>query len=94
MLTSSFLKNQTLMSPLNEASTLKPHSGKGKRPLLFTLTLTSLIDAFSILVIFLLSNYSTSSQPKNLDAKMQLPMASKSADLNIGTVIKVSEGRY
>src|ERR1700722_13477423 len=94
MLNNSFLKNQIQMSPLSSASTLKPKGGKGKRPLLFTLTLTSLIDAFSILVIFLLSNYTTSSQPMNLDPKMQLPMSQAASELNVGTVLRVSDGRY
>jgi len=94
MLNDSFLKNQISMSPLSSSSTLRPKGQKAKRPLLFTLTLTSLIDAFSILVIFLLSNYSTSSQPINLDGKIQLPMASKGSDLNLGTVIRVSEGHF
>ncbi len=94
MLDTSHIKNQIQMSPLGGTSSLRPKGGKGKRPLMFTLTLTSLIDAFSILVIFLLSNYSTSAQPLNLEGKMQLPMASKSTDLAAGTVVKINDGRY
>jgi biopolymer transport protein ExbD len=94
VLTDGFLKNRSLEGVLVRQSSLKPKGGKGKRALLFTLTLTSLIDAFSILVIFLLTSASNTGQPLDFRGKMQLPLTQVSEELGMGTVVRIESGRY
>jgi biopolymer transport protein ExbD len=95
VLNQGFLKhNRLLGEQLVQQSQLKPKGGKGKRPLLFSLTLTSLIDAFSILVIFLLTNANNTGQPLDFRGRLQLPLSQQSEALGMGAVIKVVEGRY
>jgi biopolymer transport protein ExbD len=55
--------------------------------------LTSLVDAFSILVIFLIMNNATSQEAINAD-KMTLPKAEQSQVIQDGVVIKVNGNRY
>jgi biopolymer transport protein ExbD len=87
----SILKRQTMRGPL--ASNSK--GGKAKKPnMVFSLNLTALIDAFSILVIFLLSNYSGDAQNVNLSNKITLPNATQSQILNMGTVVKIEDNRF
>lgn len=94
MLGHSILNNQSMQSPLSAQSAIKPENGKKKRSLLMSLTLTSLIDAFSILVIFLLSSSSNSGQPLDMRGKLQLPASAQSESVGFGTVVKLDMGHY
>ena len=94
MLGHGYLKHQSLQGSLIQQSQLKPKGGRRNRPLLFTLTLTSLIDAFSILVIFLLTSASNTGQPLDFRGHMQLPLSQRSDELGVGTVIRIVDGRY
>lgn len=65
-----------------------------KKPLVFSLMLTSLIDAFSILVIYLLAGGTEldSSRLKNLS---KLPLSSQGTKIDEGLVIRVEkDGRF
>jgi biopolymer transport protein ExbD len=83
-----------MTSPLGGQSALRPLGNRGTRSMLFTLSLTSLIDAFSILVIYLLMNFSAQGEIINVSKDMQLPKATQSTDLKAGLVVRISENQY
>jgi biopolymer transport protein ExbD len=87
----SILKKQTMRGPL---ATQGKAGGVKKPNMVFSLNLTALIDAFSILVIFLLSNYSGDAQNVNLSNKITLPNATQSQILNMGTVVKIEDNKF
>ena len=91
MINDSILKNTTLVSPILASSTLRPQGGGKSRKLMAGVILTSLVDAFSILVIYLLMNFSTTGEILYLEKDMQLPMAIKAQDLQPTTVVKLSK---
>jgi len=93
MLRNSILANQNFHSPLQGQSALKPKGGGASRNMLFALSLTSLIDAFSILVIYLLMNFGANGEV-NITKEMQLPKAGNAAELKQGLVVRISEGLY
>ncbi len=94
MVRNSVIKSTQMRSPLQGFSTLKPKGGKNSRQLLFSLSLTSLIDAFSILVIFLLMNVG-SGQEVNITKGMTLPTATQGETIaEEGVVVTVNQGRY
>src|ERR1700722_3088611 len=94
MLGRSILSSQLNQSALQGQSTLKPKGSRGKRSLMFTLTLTSLIDAFSILVIYLLVNFSSPTASLRVSGDLEIPMAAQSQNLAPGTVVSISRGHY
>lgn len=96
MASSSILKKQRPLTSLIESQVvMNPKSKRGKsNALAFSLNLTALIDAFAILVIFLLSNYNGDAQNLDFSAKTQLPTASYSEILNMGTVVKIENGVF
>src|SRR5262245_19552538 len=94
MLTRSLLKDQMLKSPLEAQSVVRPKNRKGKKTLLFSLTLTSLIDAFSILVIYLLLNFGASQSTVDISQGVDLPAASEMTTLDGGALIRIKDGKY
>lgn len=91
----SILSSQIMKSPIMTQTVLGKKKGSAKKSnLLFSLNLTALIDAFSILVIFLLTNMNNGMQ--NLDFKngMILPKASQSENMNLGKIIKIENGQF
>lgn len=94
MLSRSLLKDQISRSPLSGQATIRPKGQRKGRPLMFNLMLTSLIDAFSILVIFLLMN--TSDVGANLQSRqgMELPAATVGKMIESGTIIRFESGRF
>lgn len=94
MLRQSPLAHQHMTSPLAGQSALRPQGNRGTKNMLFTLSLTSLIDAFSILVIYLLMNFSANGEVVQITKDMQLPKATQSVDLKAGLVVRISDGRY
>jgi biopolymer transport protein ExbD len=80
-------------SPLLSASTLNPKGGGKKRDLVATVILTSLVDAFSILVIYLLVSSSNSGEMLYLSKDMQLPKAAETEILKRNTLVKIEEDR-
>ena len=90
----SVLKQQLMRSPLANQSVIKPKGAVIKKSLVSSLVLTSLVDAFSILVIYLLLNNSASQQTLEIEKNMQLPVAGHSQSLDSGVVVKINKGNY
>ncbi len=80
-------------SPITSQSLLRPPRGAQKKKISTGLLLTSLVDSFSILVIFLIMNSSSSYQVK-LDSKIKLPAALAGQQLEKSPVLKIRESRY
>lgn len=59
-----------------------------------SLMLTSLVDAFSILVIFLIMNHSTSQDVVNLGQHITLPKADQSQFIQEGVVVRLENGKF
>lgn len=88
------LAPKVTLSPTKALSILRP-KGQGSHSILVgSLMLTSLIDAFSILVIFLLMNTSNSLQEVELKAMNGLPIASRTDALKRGVILAIENGRY
>lgn len=62
----------------------------GKRSLVAMLSLTAMVDMFSVLAVFLLQNYNTTGEIIELDDAVQLPMAQAVKELKPAHVIVVS----
>ena len=90
----SYLKNQSLHSPLEATSIIKPKGSIGHKAPVASLILTSLVDAFSILVIYLIMNTSAAHEDMNIDKNITLPMASYSEVLQAGVVVTTVKGKY
>lgn len=59
------------------------------------LTLTSLVDCFTVLVIYLLVASSMGgSEEMNISKDMQLPKAAFSSELKLGNVVRIENGHY
>lgn len=95
MLESASPMNRTMLgSALAGTSKLRPENGgKVGRTMVASLMLTSLVDAFSILVIFLIMSHSASQDVVNID-KLKLPEASYSGFIQQGVVVRVEDGRF
>ena len=87
------LKQTYLGSALGGTSMLRPKGGKWGRSLTASLMLTSLVDAFSILVIFLIMNHSTNQEVVNMGNKITLPQAKESDFIQNGVVVRVEDGK-
>lgn len=95
MIIESVLKNTSLHSPLRQASYLRPEGGfAAEKSLDAPLMLTSLVDAFSILVIYLLMQFSASGEILIINKNMELPKAFTSSELIRHTIVKFEEGKY
>ena len=83
-----------LGSALASTSMLRPKSGSGhRRTMIASLMLTSLVDAFSILVIFLIMNHAANNETVNTD-KVILPTARESELIQQGVVVRVEAGKF
>ena len=66
-------------------------SRKGaKRGIMVTLSLTAMVDMFTVLVIFLLQNYNTTGEVLFLPKEVQLPKAEKVKELKPAVVVTIS----
>lgn len=84
-----------LRSPLNEAMRLNPRGGKrGKKKMVVALVLTSLVDAFCIMVLYLLVQNTGSTSTLELNRAENLPHAVKTEGLHNGTLVRVEKGHY
>lgn len=87
----SVLRKQKLQSPLQSLKRINPdHVSANKKSLFFSLNLTTLIDAFCILVIFLLSNMNGRLQNLQHD-KLALPAAVHTESLEEGLVVRLEK---
>lgn len=66
-------------------------AGKAKRVLVAGLMLTSMVDMFSLLVIFLLQSFSSNPVQINLHNKITLPAAVSGAEIKDTSVLIVSD---
>ncbi len=90
MLSDQSIINETAIESATSAgSTLKPSGGRGKKQLAQALMLTSLVDAFSILMIFLLMNFSATEEFIFLNKDTVLPEASQILELEQNTVVRI-----
>ena len=98
MKTSSFLQTNNKRSPLSETQVLGAGTKKKspvRRELAIALPLTSLIDAFSIIVIYLLIGTQNSGVEANIPSKMSLPQASHSQGVEKETaILRIEKGNY
>ena len=88
------LSQSLLGSALAGTSMIRPQSGRGGRALAAGLMLTSLVDAFSILVIFLIMSHSESQDVVNIGEKIKLPTAMDSQFIQAGIVVRVEDGKF
>lgn len=63
---------------------------KGKRGVTAILSLTAMVDMFTVLVIFLLQNYNTTGEVLFIPKEVTLPKANRVADLKPSVVVTVS----
>ncbi|MFZ3228703.1 MAG: biopolymer transporter ExbD [Pseudobdellovibrio sp.] len=63
---------------------------KGKRGVTAMLSLTAMVDMFTVLVIFLLQNYNTTGEVLFIPKEVVLPKANRVADLKPSVVVTVS----
>lgn len=94
----SAMDKTTRISPLQQAQFLKPGAKSGKRghsELALALPLTSLIDAFSIIVIYLLIGTQSTSFNMGAEGKIQLPMAESSQTIEKQPLnVRIERGVY
>jgi biopolymer transport protein ExbD len=90
----SILQSEMKSSPLGGQSVLGPKTGKRVRPMMFTLALTSLIDAFSILVIFLLIQGPSGQKELPVGKDVQLPSVQTFVPMDEGVAVRIENGHY
>ena len=84
-----------LRSPLLEAMRVSPRScGRRKNKMVATLILTSLVDAFVIMLLYLLCQNTGNGSTLELAKSEQLPFAVKTDALHAGTLVRVENGVY
>lgn len=84
------LNQSALNSALRGQSRLRPNGGHFRKRLMTSLMLTSLVDAFSILVIFLIMNHASSQDSLDFDnKKLTLPRAEQSQVILNGIVVRI-----
>lgn len=88
----SVLHHLKTNSPLESAKKVRPTENGGKdKSLFFSLNLTALIDAFCILVIFLLSNMNGQIQQLDLGKDLVLPAAAQTEELTAGLTVRIEK---
>lgn len=93
--TASPLTQTTLHSPLRHQSTLRPSRARKSRSIFASLMLTSLVDAFSILVIFLLMNQVASQESLDVDtSRLALPHAVQSQLIMQGVTVRIDQNGF
>ena len=93
MLDQGIIKVSALHSVIGESSIIAPTTERHKREIHAELLLTALIDAFSILVIFLLMSFSSSGDILYMSKGQELPAAALGEQLDRQPVVKVDEGK-
>lgn len=88
----SVLNESALESVISSASVLKPDHPRARSVPAGDLLLTALIDAFSILVIFLLMSFSSTGEILFIGKDTELPKASRGEILERNPVVKIENG--
>jgi len=95
MVRNSVVKDSVLSGVLGSSSVLGPGTGgRHKKGIVADLLLTALIDAFSILVIFLLMSFSSTGELLALGKGQELPKAAQAEMLERHAVVKVDNGKF
>ncbi|MCC7404460.1 MAG: biopolymer transporter ExbD [Bdellovibrionales bacterium] len=89
----STLGNTSFASSVESCSTLNPKGGKRGMSTAAALMLTSLVDAFSILVAYLLVSMSNTGEVLYVDAGTELPAAKNTFALERHTIIKIKKDK-
>jgi len=92
--TASPLKQTSLGSTLGSKSMLRVRGAHARRSTIAALMLTSLVDAFSILVIFLIVSHSANNEVVNIGDNVKLPVATESQLIQNGVVVRVENGKF
>lgn len=71
----------------------RPHNSRGKRSAVAMLSLTAMVDMFTVLAVFLLQNYQTTGEVIELSDDVILPKAAKVRELKPATVVVISKGQ-
>lgn len=88
------VNDSRMRSPLQEAMVLNPKRGQRKRKMVVALVLTSLVDAFSIMLLYLLTQNTGNGSTIELNKSESLPTAIKTEALHMGTMVKIEGTRY
>jgi biopolymer transport protein ExbD len=86
---STILGTSSFQSVIASQGLIRPTAARWTRGLAADLLLTALIDAFSILVIFLLMNFSSTGDIIYMSKNMELPKAARGDVLDRNTVVKI-----
>lgn len=79
---------------IESTTALKSKSLSSKKAIVTSLVLTPLVDAFAILVIYLLVQSTTGSKVDQLDADIKLPVAKQSKLLDDSFIISIKNSKY
>jgi len=90
----SALKNSEMTPFLSSLSQVRPKGSKKVVTIVSTLMLTSLVDVFSILVIYLLVNTSASKESIKMDRPIKLPFSSQSSLMASGANLQIIGEKY
>lgn len=88
------IKNSQMVSNIDDISIIGPQEKRSGRLIAAGLMLTSLVDVFSILVIYLIYNSGSAEFQVNLSKEIQLPMTSRSSALKAGVSVRIVDGKY
>jgi biopolymer transport protein ExbD len=69
----------------------RPLSGRGKRNVVAMLSLTAMVDMFTVLAVFLLQNYNTTGAVIDVSDKVVLPKASYTKELKPSHVLVITK---
>ncbi len=78
----------------NAAPTMSGFGAKHKKKIESSLTLTSLVDCFTTILVYLLLASSFGGAELQIPKRMALPQAMHSTNLEEGVVVMVDNGRY
>ena len=89
------IKIEKLKSPLEGMAVVRPRGGMNQvLKIAAPLMLTSLVDAFAVIVIYLLVSTQQQGKELDIDKKISLPQAQKSEILKPGVNLRVKDGHY
>lgn len=87
--------NHQIRSPLQEAMRLRPTgAGPAKKKVVATLVLTSLVDAFSIILIYLLFQNTSNGTTMEIKEIEKLPVAVRATALTEGLLVKITGDKF
>jgi biopolymer transport protein ExbD len=92
MIKQGVIKHTSFQTVIGENSVIAPTAEGHHRNIVADLLLTALIDAFSILVIFLLMSFSSSGDILYISKNQELPKAAKAELLERFPIVKIESG--